>query len=127
MSFTRVVSVLVLAAFGTAGCGLLFNSKTRAVSMASEPSGADVYVDGARVGTTPMAFELNIKTDHVIAFRMDGHKEVSCTIDRSVGAGWVVLDILGGLIPLIIDAATGSWYGLGPKVCNVTMPVEGGQ
>ena len=34
------------------------------------------------------------------------------TVSKKVGAGYVVLDVLGGLLPVIIDAATGSWYVL---------------
>jgi hypothetical protein len=29
---------------------------------------------------------------------------------RFVGAGWIVFDVLTGFVPLIIDAATSSWY-----------------
>ncbi len=29
---------------------------------------------------------------------------------RFVGAGWIVLGFLTGLVPLIVDAATGAWY-----------------
>ena len=31
-------------------------------------------------------------------------------LTNRIGAGWVVLDILGGVVPVIIDAATGAWY-----------------
>ena len=30
-------------------------------------------------------------------------------LDYSVGAGWIVLDFLAGLVGLIIDGATGNW------------------
>jgi len=36
----------------------------------------------------------------------------SQNINHSVGAGWIILDVLGGFVPLIIDAATGSWNQL---------------
>ncbi len=29
-----------------------------------------------------------------------------------MGAGWIILDILGGLVPIIVDVATGGWYEL---------------
>ncbi|MBN9165918.1 MAG: hypothetical protein J0I07_33525 [Myxococcales bacterium] len=32
-------------------------------------------------------------------------------VKRFVGAGWILLDIaMGGLIAIVIDAATGNWY-----------------
>jgi hypothetical protein len=36
-------------------------------------------------------------------------------IKKKVGAGYIVLDILAGLFPIIIDAATGSRYSLAQK------------
>jgi len=42
-------------------------------------------------------------------------------LNNSVGAGWFVLDILGGLIPIIIDAATGNWYGLDQEHVNAVL------
>lgn len=29
--------------------------------------------------------------------------------------GWIVLDILGALVPVVIYAATGAWYSLDQK------------
>jgi len=38
-----------------------------------------------------------------------------------VGAGWVILDILGGLIPVIVDAATGDWHYLDQTNVNAAL------
>ncbi len=119
---SRTVALLAFASLAGSGCALLFGSKTTNAPMNSDPPGAEVFVDGHRVGQTPMTFELNHRQDHVITFRKAGYKEASCTIARSVGVGWVVLDVIGGLIPVIIDAATGAWYSSSPKACSVNLP-----
>ena len=59
--------------------------------------------------------------EHTIAFRKDGYKERTYQVSRSVGIGWVILDILGGLAPLIVDAATGDWFMLDTDHVNVIM------
>lgn len=107
-----------------AGCGTLFNSSTKAVAMSSEPSEAEVYIDGNRMGTTPITLELDNQENHAVVFRKDGYQDVTCDIKTKVGAGYVILDILGGLIPVIIDAATGEWESLDTKTCNVNLPSE---
>jgi hypothetical protein len=43
-------------------------------------------------------------------------------LSNSLGAGYVIFDILGGLVPVIIDAATGSWYVLDQD--NIYMSLE---
>ena len=94
--------------------------------MNSNPSGAEVWIDGNRAGTTPVSITLDHKHEHVVVFIMDGYHEVSCRLNRKVGAGWVVLDVLFGLIPVVVDAATGSWHSLDGDVCNVTLRREPG-
>lgn len=103
---------VVLVALAIAGCGALFNSGPEQVTFTSQPDGADVFVNGNRRGTTPLTIPLAKNQDYVVTFRKAGHQEVVTTINKKVGATWVVLDVLGGLIPVVIDAATGSWYVL---------------
>lgn len=119
---SRSAYVVALAALGSYGCATLFASKSSSIPMNSEPTGAEVFVDGNRVGQSPTTIELDHKRDHTVTFRKAGYKEVNCTVTRSVGAGWVILDVLGGLLPVVIDAATGAWYNIKPKTCNVNLP-----
>jgi hypothetical protein len=47
-------------------------------------------------------------------------------VNASVGAGWVIIDILGGLLPVIIDAATGDWYSLDQDHVNAALEKQQG-
>ena len=58
---------------------------------------------------------------HNHIFRKEGHQDAVCELKASVGAGWVILDILGGLLPVIVDAATGAWKSLDAQTCNVSL------
>ncbi len=55
---------------------------------------------------------------------------MTCELNATVSARWVVLDIVpGGLlgfIPIVIDAFTGEWKSLDSDYCNVTLPQIGG-
>ncbi len=92
--------------------------------MNSEPQGAEVYVDGNRVGVSPVSVVLDNTKSHNVVFKKQGYKDVTCILSTKTGAGWVVIDILGGLVPLIIDAATGDWSQVSAKSCNVTLPAS---
>lgn len=119
----RYVAVMMSAAFllTLVSCGTLFNSNQKSVAMGSEPSEAEVFINGSRVGVTPITIELDNQSSHTVTFRKDGYREATCQIDTSVGAGYVVLDVLGGLVPVIVDAATGQWKSLDRETCNVTL------
>ena len=104
------------------GCAALFNGEATPVSMNSNPTGAQVLVDGDVVGATPITIDISVKEDHRVTFRLDGYDDVTCILNRKVGTTWIILDILAGVVPIIIDAATGAWYELADDTCNVTLP-----
>lgn len=100
-----VIAVLVLCT----GCAAIFGSKEKNFDLRSHPDGAEVFLDGARLGTTPFKVNLSNQKEHTFVFRMAGYKETQCTLSKGTGGGWVIADILMGLVPVIIDAATNSW------------------
>ena len=117
-------SLLAAVVFLFNGCATLFKGSTEAISYSSDPSSAKVYVNGQLMGTTP--FELQMKTNqtYTIEFRKDGYQDRTVVLNNSVGGGWVVLDVLGGLIPVVIDAATGNWYSLDQSNVNAVLEAQ---
>ncbi|MBI4546130.1 MAG: PEGA domain-containing protein [Gemmatimonadetes bacterium] len=112
---------LALILMAAAGCAALFNSKTDPVAIQSMPSDADIYIDGNLRGRTPITLELQAKKTYTIVFKKPGYRDQAFELTNTVGVKWVILDVLGGLVPVIVDAATGSWYELDTKVVNVTL------
>jgi hypothetical protein len=104
--------VCVVVAWTLMGCGTLFGNKHPEVAMGSDPDGAKVYVNGDLVGTTPVKIQLQNDKEYRVEFRKDGFQTKTYTLGKHVGAGWIILDILSGLIPVVIDVATGGWYEL---------------
>lgn len=120
-------ATLVCAALAVTACGTLFNAKTKTVSMSTQPSEAEVWVDGEMRGVTPITLQLDNQESHTVVFRKAGHREVTCELKSSAKAGWIILDVLGGLLPVIIDAATGNWNGISEDICNVNLPAASPQ
>jgi len=110
MKALKVMLILSIVLVG--GCATLFKGSTDGVSFSSDPDGAKVYVNGTLLGTTPVQLELKSENSYSIEFRKEGYENRTVLLNNSVGAGWIVLDILGGLFPIVIDAATGNWYSL---------------
>jgi len=113
----KVVSLLLFSfiAFYLSNCAAIFKGNTSKVDLNSEPHGTKVYVNGNYAGETPIRLKLESKRTYAIEFRMEGYKTKTFNITNHIGAGWIVLDVIGGLIPVIIDAATGAWYELDQK------------
>ena len=100
------------------GCAAVLGSKQKEFDLMSTPPGADVYLDGNRLGSTPVKIQLSNQATHTFVFRREGYREASCTLARGTGGGWVILDVLTGLVPVIIDAATNSWSQTKGQGCN---------
>lgn len=104
----KLLAVLLVLAT-TTGCAAILGTKQKNFDLNSNPPGADVYLNGNRLGSTPLKVKLSNQATHTFVFRRQGYQEATCTLNRGTGAGWVVLDVLTGLVPIVIDAATGSW------------------
>jgi hypothetical protein len=123
MRIVRGVSFLLVLLLVTS-CATLFKGSTDKVNFGSNPVGVEVYVDGKLMGKTPLNLELVSKKTYFIEFKMEGQTK-TVNLNNKVGAGWIVLDVLGGLIPVIVDAVTGDWYQIKEKNVNVDFTSPG--
>ncbi len=106
-------------------CGALFNGSPANVAFNSTPSGAEIWIDGTARGVTPATLPLAKNKSYAVTFRKAGFGDATATIDRKVSAGYVILDVLGGIIPIVVDAATGSWYTLSTNNVSMNLPASG--
>lgn len=118
------VLALVMACLYLSSCATLFKDCSEEVNFGSNPSGAEIWVDGKFMGNTPQNFKLISKKTYVIEFKYGGQSK-TVNLNNHVGAGWIVLDVLGGLIPVIIDAISGEWYSFDQKNINVDFKSPG--
>ena len=117
----KILAIALICIYSSS-CALDFKGTKEEVVFGSDPQRAEVYVNGVRMGETPLTLKLVTKQTYAIEFRREGYKPKSVQINNKVGAGWVVLDIVLGLVPVVIDAATGAWYSLDQK--NINMVLE---
>jgi len=108
LSRTALVYLLLVLT----GCASVLASKEKTIPFTSTPSGAEVLIDGKSYGPTPAKIRLQQGKDYQVAFRMDGHPDQTHVLRNSVGGGWVVLDVVCGLLPVAVDAGTGAWHAL---------------
>lgn len=120
-----IFCLLATFVFVLNGCATIFKGSTDTVSYSSDPSGAKVYINGQLMGTTPFQLDLKSNQTYTIEFRKEGYENKTVILNNSVGAGWIILDVLFGLVPVLVDAATGNWYSLDQS--HVTAALEAQQ
>jgi PEGA domain len=126
MRWASVLPLSLILSMSLTGCASVFGSHEKQFDLSSQPADAEVFLDGNRLGTTPVKVKLSNHQSHTFTFRKAGYKDATCSLVKTTGAGWVILDILGGLIPVVIDAATNNWSQTQGKGCAGYMePVAG--
>lgn len=119
---------LILVIIGLmSGCATLFHGSSDKINFSSDPSGAQVFVNGQLMGTAPLELKLESKHSYNIEFRKEGYQNKTVVVTASVGGGWIILDVLFGLVPIIVDAATGDWYSLDQEHINAALERQQGQ
>jgi hypothetical protein len=121
MRWTAVMLLSLSLSAPLSGCAAVIGRKQKDFDLHSVPQGADVYLDGNRLGTTPVKVNLSNQKEHTFVYKKEGYKDATCTLSKGTGAGWVVLDVLVGLVPVVIDAATNSWSQTKGTSCMGTL------
>ncbi len=115
----RMLLVTLTTVFS--GCAAIFSSGPTALDFSSDPEGAEILVNGEPQGTTPVKLELHADQNYVVTFRKDGCQDAVVPLETHVQAGFVVLDILAGVIGVAVDAATGEWKEFNDRTPYVQM------
>lgn len=119
---TAVLTLCLLSS----GCGLLANGTTRQVPVSSQPTGAEVWVDGVYAGLTPLRIAVDPDRAHLIVVRIPGYQTQRYRVESTVAAGYVILDILfTALVGLVIDAVTDGWKVPDPERLDVRLEPVG--
>jgi len=114
------LSILILT-LGISGCATVLKGPKSDLSLSSEPSQARVYVNGSFMGETPLKLQLVSKNSYRISFEKKGYETQTVEIGSAVGTGWIVLGVVTGVVPAIIDGATGAWYELKEENVNAVL------
>lgn len=132
MNHSRIIKAtwtIGLALFGglsvsliVIGCASIMHGARQDISVTSVPLGAKVTVNGVNMGATPSMIRLDRAASSIaLVFTKEGYEPVTVALNRRMD-GWLLGNIiLGGLIGLAIDFATGSAYRLSPKEVNVVL------
>jgi len=94
------------------GCASILSAKREEIRIESDPPESMAYVNGNFVGMTPVSVWADKTQNHTIEIRKEGYLPQTRVVTSSVGAGWIILDVFFGLIPLVVDASTGEWKSL---------------
>lgn len=103
-----LLALFAAAAFALSGCATLFTGTHDDVRFDSDPSGAEIYIDGFYVGTTPATVPVRRQTfdDTEVTLRIDGYEPMSFVLRQEFNT--VAVLNFGDLFGWGVDTATGA-------------------
>ena len=110
----KLTAILVTLTLLLTSCATVFKGGTQTVPVNSEPPGAEIIIDNVSYGTTPTSIRLDVDRSYAILLRSPTGEERTFQLRNEIGTLWIILDVVTGLVPIIVDAATGDWYELKP-------------
>lgn len=128
-SAQRMVGItsLMVCYLNLSACSI-FGGSSQALTVNSEPPGANVLINGTLAGTTPLQHQVPRRGDLTIEVQKNGYTPQSRTTGRKLSSVGIV-DVIGGalfLLPLLGLIAPGAWEQ-DPGIIGITLEPDHSQ
>lgn len=122
----KIFAAALCAALALSGCATITRGSNDVLQVVTVPSGASVQTsNGYSCETTPCVLKMPRRSEFVVTLRKRGCKTARVNVTHvtaNSGAAGVAGNVLvGGIIGLGVDAATGASQDLVPNPVSVTM------
>jgi hypothetical protein len=125
MRFTFAIIALSFS-LSISGCATVTRGTTSSITFNSEPPGAEAKTStGLTCSATPCTFEISRKQDFIVTFSKPGYEPQQVPVNTRVAgsgvAGFAGNVLVGGIVGMGVDAATGATLEHYPNPIHVTL------
>ena len=103
--------LLVAVALTAMGCATILKGRTDNITVVTDPAGAQVIVNGETKGLSPVTFAVPSDQALDIKLTKDGYQPAQVSNLPTERSGYELWDVVGGIIPLLIDRNDGAVMG----------------
>lgn len=110
----QTFSIIGIVLIATSCATVFGGSKNKLVVYEGNPPEAEVYLDGQKIGTTPVDVKISkflLQEGSVVEIKKAGYQTDSIIIERKIHPWYTFADAITGIgIGLAVDLATGNVY-----------------
>jgi hypothetical protein len=120
MKWIKVIAIL-LCPIVFLGCATIVSGRTQRVSVSTFPADAKVTINGMEQKSPCVVMLDRSVPSYQIIIEKEGYQPYVYNLNRGIN-GWVFGNIiLGGIIGIVIDCASGSVYAFSPDNISVNL------
>ena len=117
--------LICLAGLALAGCATVTRGTTTQVQILSEPPGATARTSMGHQCSTPCTLQMSRKDEFAVVFTMPGYEDQTVNVRTQLAgagaAGFAGNVVLGGVVGMGVDAATGATLEHVPNPVSVVL------
>lgn len=121
----RSIFIVCIGAIALGGCATVTRGTTNQMQIVSEPTGVTARTSLGHQCSTPCTLQVNRKDEFSVVFTHPGYEEQTVRVITQLAgagaAGFAGNVILGGVVGMGVDAATGSTLEHVPNPVSVVM------
>lgn len=80
----KTIAMLILCSFFLTSCCTITRSPYQEIEIASNPTGANIFIDDAYKGITPLKIKIKRKIPHTIILEKEGYKNQHYTLESKL-------------------------------------------
>ncbi len=103
----KIICMLILCSFFLTGCCTITRSPYQEVEIASNPSGAYVYLDDAYKGITPLKIKVERKIPHTLLLEKEGYENQQYSIESKLSPLYLSSNFLFPVTGTAVGATVG--------------------
>lgn len=117
-----IIILITIESFLNFNCASIIHGNKQFLPISSNPTGAQVTVDGQVYYTSPCIIELERDKPYIVTVSMEGYQTEQVKIERGFSV-WFFVGIIPGLIlpGPIYDLVSGSAYHLTPESVSINL------
>jgi hypothetical protein len=121
---SRPIVTLALA-LAAGGCATIISGSNQTVTVNSNVTGAEVYLNERLVGTTPLTASLPRGETGILSVRAPGYNPYQIALNKKINNVFWVNIFIGGTFGSSTDYATGAMYEYEPSTYMVSLQPTG--
>lgn len=116
-----LIAFLIVSAAALSSCATIMDGDSQTVTFNSNPTGVEIFLDGKRLGATPLTVQIKRERNKMFVAKKEGYDEQQMVLSTQLNSWFWGNFITGGVLGSTTDYSSGAAYEYSPNNYYVTL------